>query len=172
MLFSMMTFAIAALVLIMMPGPDLALITGNSLRGGRRGGLLTVLGGVPVGAAYRPRAGGRRGGRGAAAVVGVPAPGVPVERAQPEGRAVLRHLPAPVPLARQRFGAGRGPDHVRDLRGALRDLVRPVRRRRRAARPLAAAPVGEGTHRAAHRAGAGHRRRPAGRGRPLSFTGD
>jgi threonine/homoserine/homoserine lactone efflux protein len=42
----MMTFAIAALVLIMMPGPDLALITGNSLRGGRRGGLLTVLGGV------------------------------------------------------------------------------------------------------------------------------
>ena len=46
MLFSMMTFAIAALVLIMMPGPDLALITGNSLRGGRRGGLLTVLGGV------------------------------------------------------------------------------------------------------------------------------
>jgi RhtB (resistance to homoserine/threonine) family protein len=42
----MMTFAIAALVLIVMPGPDLALITGNSLRGGRRGGLLTTLGGV------------------------------------------------------------------------------------------------------------------------------
>ena len=42
----MTTFAIAALVLIMMPGPDQALITGNSLRGGRRGGLLTTLGGV------------------------------------------------------------------------------------------------------------------------------
>jgi threonine/homoserine/homoserine lactone efflux protein len=42
----MTTFAIAALVLIMMPGPDQALITGNSLRGGRSGGLLTMLGGV------------------------------------------------------------------------------------------------------------------------------
>ena len=42
----MTTFAIAALLLIMMPGPDQALITGNSLRGGRRGGLLTMLGGV------------------------------------------------------------------------------------------------------------------------------
>jgi threonine/homoserine/homoserine lactone efflux protein len=42
----MTTFAIAALVLIMLPGPDLALITGNALRGGRSGGLLTVLGGV------------------------------------------------------------------------------------------------------------------------------
>jgi threonine/homoserine/homoserine lactone efflux protein len=40
------TFAIAALVLIMMPGPDQALITGNSLRGGRTGGLLTMLGGA------------------------------------------------------------------------------------------------------------------------------
>jgi threonine/homoserine/homoserine lactone efflux protein len=42
----MTTFAIAALVLIMLPGPDHALITGNALRGGRSGGLLTVLGGV------------------------------------------------------------------------------------------------------------------------------
>ncbi|WP_147260650.1 LysE family translocator [Pseudonocardia hierapolitana] len=42
----MTTFAIAALVLIMLPGPDQALITGNSLRGGRWGGLLTVVGGV------------------------------------------------------------------------------------------------------------------------------
>jgi threonine/homoserine/homoserine lactone efflux protein len=42
----MTTFAVAALLLIMMPGPDQALITGNSLRGGRRGGLLTMLGGV------------------------------------------------------------------------------------------------------------------------------
>jgi RhtB (resistance to homoserine/threonine) family protein len=33
-------------VLIMMPGPDQALITGSSLRGGRRGGVLTMLGGV------------------------------------------------------------------------------------------------------------------------------
>jgi threonine/homoserine/homoserine lactone efflux protein len=40
------TFAIAALLLIMMPGPDQALITGNSLRGGRSGGLLTMLGGA------------------------------------------------------------------------------------------------------------------------------
>src|SRR4051794_30315398 len=42
----MMTFAIAALVLIMLPGPDQALITRNALVGGRSGGLLTMVGGV------------------------------------------------------------------------------------------------------------------------------
>jgi threonine/homoserine/homoserine lactone efflux protein len=42
----MMTFAIAALVLIMLPGPDQALITRNALVGGRYGGLLTMVGGV------------------------------------------------------------------------------------------------------------------------------
>jgi threonine/homoserine/homoserine lactone efflux protein len=42
----MMTFTIAALVLIMLPGPDQALITRNALVGGRSGGLLTMLGGV------------------------------------------------------------------------------------------------------------------------------
>jgi threonine/homoserine/homoserine lactone efflux protein len=42
----MMTFTIAALVLIMLPGPDQALITRNALVGGRYGGLLTMLGGV------------------------------------------------------------------------------------------------------------------------------
>jgi threonine/homoserine/homoserine lactone efflux protein len=42
----MTTFAIAALVVVMMPGPDQALITGNAMRGGRRGGLLTMVGGV------------------------------------------------------------------------------------------------------------------------------
>jgi threonine/homoserine/homoserine lactone efflux protein len=40
------TFALTALVLIMMPGPDQALITRNALVGGRQGGLLTALGGV------------------------------------------------------------------------------------------------------------------------------
>src|SRR3954452_3180207 len=43
---AMTTFAIAALVLIMLPGPDQALITRNALVGGRYGGLLTMLGGV------------------------------------------------------------------------------------------------------------------------------
>lgn len=42
----MFTFAIASLVLIMMPGPDQALITRNALVGGRTGGLLTALGGT------------------------------------------------------------------------------------------------------------------------------
>jgi threonine/homoserine/homoserine lactone efflux protein len=42
----MLTFAIASLVLIMMPGPDQALITRNALVGGRTGGLFTALGGV------------------------------------------------------------------------------------------------------------------------------
>ncbi|MDZ5620973.1 LysE family translocator [Nocardioides bizhenqiangii] len=42
----MLTFAIASLVLIMMPGPDQALVTRNALVGGRAGGLLTALGGM------------------------------------------------------------------------------------------------------------------------------
>jgi threonine/homoserine/homoserine lactone efflux protein len=42
----MAMFALAALVLIMLPGPDQALITRNALVGGRKGGLLTVTGGV------------------------------------------------------------------------------------------------------------------------------
>jgi len=42
----MVTFAIAALILIMVPGPDQALITRNALVGGRSGGMLTTLGGV------------------------------------------------------------------------------------------------------------------------------
>jgi len=42
----MATFALAALVLIMLPGPDQALITRNALVGGRSGGLLTMFGGV------------------------------------------------------------------------------------------------------------------------------
>lgn len=40
------TFALPTLVLIMMPGPDQALITRNSLVGGAAGGLLTMLGGI------------------------------------------------------------------------------------------------------------------------------
>jgi threonine/homoserine/homoserine lactone efflux protein len=43
---AMGTFAVAALVLIMLPGPDQALITRNALVGGRRGGFMTMLGGV------------------------------------------------------------------------------------------------------------------------------
>jgi threonine/homoserine/homoserine lactone efflux protein len=42
----MTTFALTALVLIMLPGPDQALITRNALVGGRYGGVLTMLGGV------------------------------------------------------------------------------------------------------------------------------
>jgi len=42
----MTTFAIAALILIMMPGPDQVLITRNALAGGRWGGLMTLLGGA------------------------------------------------------------------------------------------------------------------------------
>ena len=42
----MTTFAIAALLLIMMPGPDQVLVTRNALAGGRRGGLLTMVGGA------------------------------------------------------------------------------------------------------------------------------
>ncbi|MPZ96920.1 MAG: LysE family translocator [Propionibacteriales bacterium] len=42
----MTTFAIAALLLIMVPGPDQALITRNALVGGRYGGTLTMVGGV------------------------------------------------------------------------------------------------------------------------------
>jgi threonine/homoserine/homoserine lactone efflux protein len=42
----MTSFAISALLLIMVPGPDQALVTRNCLVGGRRAGLLTVLGGV------------------------------------------------------------------------------------------------------------------------------
>ncbi|MFI8961720.1 LysE family translocator [Streptomyces sp. NPDC053493] len=42
----MLTFAAASLVLIMIPGPDQALITRSALAGGRRAGLLTMVGGV------------------------------------------------------------------------------------------------------------------------------
>lgn len=43
---TLLVFAIAALVLIMIPGPDQALITRNTLAGGRSAGLLTTVGGV------------------------------------------------------------------------------------------------------------------------------
>ncbi|HEV7713360.1 MAG TPA: LysE family translocator [Asanoa sp.] len=42
----METFALAALVLIMIPGPDQALMTRSTLVGGRAAGLLTMAGGV------------------------------------------------------------------------------------------------------------------------------
>ena len=42
----LLTFALAALVLIMIPGPDQALITRSTLVGGRAAGLLTTVGGV------------------------------------------------------------------------------------------------------------------------------
>ena len=42
----MIAFALAALVLVVIPGPDQALITRNVLSGGRRAGLLTMAGGV------------------------------------------------------------------------------------------------------------------------------
>jgi threonine/homoserine/homoserine lactone efflux protein len=41
-----LTFASAALVLIVIPGPDQALITRNALVGGRAAGLMTMLGGA------------------------------------------------------------------------------------------------------------------------------
>ncbi|MBO2464110.1 LysE family translocator [Actinomadura violacea] len=43
---SIPAFALAALVLIMIPGPDQALITRSTLVGGRAAGLLTMLGGA------------------------------------------------------------------------------------------------------------------------------
>ncbi|MEU8118424.1 LysE family translocator [Spirillospora sp. NPDC049024] len=43
---SIAAFALAALVLIMIPGPDQALITRSTLAGGRAAGLLTAAGGV------------------------------------------------------------------------------------------------------------------------------
>ena len=42
----MLTFVIAAVVLIMMPGPDQVLITRNALAGGLWGGLMTLVGGA------------------------------------------------------------------------------------------------------------------------------
>jgi threonine/homoserine/homoserine lactone efflux protein len=42
----LLTFALVALVLIMIPGPDQALITRSTLVGGRAAGLLSVVGGV------------------------------------------------------------------------------------------------------------------------------
>ncbi|HEY7489447.1 MAG TPA: LysE family translocator [Streptosporangiaceae bacterium] len=42
----MMTFALAALILIMIPGPDQALITKSALTGGRTAGLMTMFGGA------------------------------------------------------------------------------------------------------------------------------
>ena len=42
----LLAFALAALVLIMIPGPDQALITRSTLVGGRAAGLLTTVGGV------------------------------------------------------------------------------------------------------------------------------
>ncbi|MEU2061641.1 LysE family translocator [Streptomyces sp. NPDC013455] len=42
----MLTFAAACLVLIVIPGPDQALMTRNALAGGRRAGLLTMVGGL------------------------------------------------------------------------------------------------------------------------------
>ena len=145
----MTPFALAALVLIMMPGPDQALITRNALVGGRRGGLLTVVGGVAglsvhasaaavglsallvasataftvlkvVGACYllwlsvqmlRSAARSRREPEDeeqtttARHPIVLPGPRLPVERPQPEGRAVLRHIPAAVPVRRHRLPA-------------------------------------------------------------------
>jgi threonine/homoserine/homoserine lactone efflux protein len=43
---ALLTFALAALVLIMIPGPDQALVTRNTLVGGRAAGLMTMVGGV------------------------------------------------------------------------------------------------------------------------------
>jgi threonine/homoserine/homoserine lactone efflux protein len=42
----MWTFVAAALVLVMIPGPDQALMTRNTLAAGRRAGLLTMIGGA------------------------------------------------------------------------------------------------------------------------------
>ncbi|HYJ67512.1 MAG TPA: LysE family translocator [Nocardioidaceae bacterium] len=42
----MLTYLAAVLVLVAMPGPDQALITRNSLAGGRSGGLFTTFGGA------------------------------------------------------------------------------------------------------------------------------
>ncbi|MFC9969335.1 LysE family translocator [Spirillospora sp. NPDC127200] len=42
----MLAFALASVVLVLIPGPDQALITKSSLTGGRAAGIMTTLGGV------------------------------------------------------------------------------------------------------------------------------
>ena len=188
----MTPFALAALVLIMMPGPDQALITRNALVGGRGGGLLTMVGGVAgltvhataaalglsallvasataftvlkiVGACYllwlavqmlrsaahtRREPEGEHQRRDRAPSDGLPGAGLPVERAQPQGRALLRHLPAAVPVRRHRLTACPGAGAVRGLRADLPRLVRAVRRGGRPTRPMAAAAERQGADRA------------------------
>src|SRR6185437_1845970 len=106
-------FLAFAAVLIVVPGPDFAVVTKNTLVGGRRRGRWTALGvsnsnlvqgtAAPFGPPGRVRAAGRQRPRQHGAERGRVAAGLHLQHHQPESAGVLPRRAAAVP------GPGRGP---------------------------------------------------------------